>query len=220
MTAPGKPLALIVPVYGNHHLTHALLDDVAAESDVVETYVIDNRGDYERRGDELAIRSGSNRGWAGGVNLALDVLRHRPYDAYVLINNDVRLSAGFFAGLERAWVQTSAGLLGPVYDDAWDHQRRAHSGPAAAWRARAVHSVVPFLDGVCLFIPRATLTSVGLLDQTTFPRFNWGADIDYAARVRRGEARSGSPNSPTSPTAATPPRAPRRRAGRTRRGPR
>jgi len=179
-----RPIAVVIPAYGRHDLTHAVLEDVAREP-WVETVVVDNRGDYVPVGDERVLRPGRNLGWAGGCNLALEELRDEAHEAYVLLNNDTRLSPGFFAGLRQASEQTGAALLGPAYDGVWPYQHVDHDGPAASYRARPDARTVPFLDGTCLFVPRRTVEEVGLLDADTFRRHGWGVDFDYALRVRR-----------------------------------
>jgi UDP:flavonoid glycosyltransferase YjiC (YdhE family)/GT2 family glycosyltransferase len=181
---PRRTLAVVIPVYGRDDLTHAVLGDVAREP-WVEPVVVDNRGDYVPVRGERVLRPGRNLGWAGGCNHALEELRDEEHDAYVLLNNDTRLSPGFFAGLRQAAEQTGAALLGPAYDGVWPYQHVEHDGPAASYRAGPAARTVPFLDGTCLFVPRRTVEEVGLLDAETFRRHGWGVDFDYALRVRR-----------------------------------
>lgn len=185
--APGRrprPIAVVIPVYGRDDLTHGVLEDVAQEP-WAEPVVVDNRGDYVPVGGERVLRPGRNLGWAGGCNLALEQLRDEAHDAYVLLNNDTRLSRGFFAGLGQASEQTGAALLGPVYDGVWPYQHVDHDGPADSYSPFLAARTVPFLDGTCLFVPRRTIEEVGLLDAETFRRHGWGVDFDYALRVRR-----------------------------------
>lgn len=102
----------------------------------------------------------------------------------MLLNNDVRLSPGFLAGLAAAWHAGGAGLLAPAYDRNWPQQRTGYSGPAGRYVAAEREYPVPFADGTCLAIPHQTLRLAGLLDERTWPRYGWGADKDYALRVR------------------------------------
>lgn len=98
-----KKIAVIIPVYGNHHLTRQLLSDVAREEELVKTYIIDNKGDYTRYTDEVVISPGHNLGWLKGTNLGIIQAQKEAPFAYVLLNNDTRLSRGFFAGLITTW---------------------------------------------------------------------------------------------------------------------
>jgi GT2 family glycosyltransferase len=148
-------------------------------------YVVDNRGDYRARGDEQVLRPGENLGWAGGCNYGLVAAQLENHSAYVLLNNDVRLSSGFLDGLVDAWRETDAALVVPVYDHNWPQQRRGYDGPAAGYRSSRREHLVPFIDGTCLFIPSTTLRRVGSLDEGTWPRYGWGCDKDYALRIRR-----------------------------------
>ena len=99
------------------------------------------------------------------------------------MNNDVRLAPGFVAGLVRAWEETGAGLLGPLYDCYWNHQRPSRIVDPPEYRARARHYAVPFVDGTCMFVPVSTLDAVGMLDADTFAPVGYGADLDYGLRV-------------------------------------
>ncbi|MDQ6688614.1 MAG: methyltransferase domain-containing protein [Actinomycetota bacterium] len=174
--------AVAIPVLGRPELTRALLDDVAREP-WVDPVVVDNGGDHVPVHGERVLRPGRNLGWAGACNLALEELSGRGYDAVVLLNNDTRLSSGFFAGLWRAHRRSGADLLAPVYDGTWPQQRSTYGGDAAGYPRSRVTRKVPFLDGTCLFLPRRTWEDVGLLDAASFPDHGWGVDLDYALRV-------------------------------------
>ena len=58
-------LLITVPVYGQHDLTHALVQDLEREG--AEYLILDNGGDYPALGNERIVRPGRNLGWAGGV---------------------------------------------------------------------------------------------------------------------------------------------------------
>jgi GT2 family glycosyltransferase len=179
-----RDAAVIVPVYGQQHLTEAVLADLRRQDCPHAVYVVDNGGDYQPAGEEFVVRPGRNLRWAGGCNLGLLVAQDQGHCAYILLNNDVRLSPGFLSGLLDAWRRTGAGLLGPVYDRNWPQQRVAFTGPAAHYHPRPAERQVPFVDGTCLLIPHATLRRAGLIDEATWPRHGWGCDKDYALRVR------------------------------------
>jgi len=176
--------AVIIPVYGQQHLTHAVVADLERDGYPCAVYVVDNGGDYEPAASEYVLRQERNLHWAGGVNAGLLFAQDQGHPCYALLNNDVRLSTGFLAGLVQAWEHTGAALVGPAYDRNWPQQRTGYTGPAADFQPVAREREVPFLDGTCLLLPHDTLRTVGLIDQTTWPRYGWGADKDYALRVR------------------------------------
>ena len=175
---------VVVPVMGHHEMTHDLVGDLAQEADLVDVVIVDNGGDYPAVGDETVVRPPANLGWAGGTNYGTEQQRRSDHAAFVWLNNDTRLSAHHVAGLQRAWKETGAALVGPVYDCHWAHQCIAGSVAVDRYRPRNVHFRAPFLDGTCMFVPATTVDAVGLLDADTFGPAGWGAEIDYGLRVR------------------------------------
>ncbi len=177
-------LLAVIPVHGHDEMTHALLGDLARERHLVDVVIVDNRGDYQPAGGEEILRPGRNLGWAGGTNFGTIERRGPEHEALVWLNNDTRLSSGFLQGLLEAWEETGAGLLGPVYDCFWRHQRAARIVPVDRYRPRPHHYEVPFVDGTCMFVPVVTADAIGLLDADTFSPVGWGAEIDYGLRAR------------------------------------
>lgn len=175
---------VVIPVYGHHATTHRLLADLEREARLFDVVVVDNGGDYPARSNETVLRPGSNLGWAAGTNFGTRAGRQDHHRALVWLNNDTRLSAGFVAGLFRAWRATGAGLVGPFYDCHWRHQRDPDRPDVASYRPRRLHYRAPFLDGTCMFVPAATADAIGLLDADTFAPLGWGAEIDYCLRAR------------------------------------
>lgn len=180
----GDRLVVVVPVLGHHERTHGLLGDLQREAELADVVVVDNGGDYPPLADETVLRPGHNLGWAGGTNHGTVHGRRPHHVGAVWVNNDTRLSNGFLAGLLRAWRATGAGLVGPVYDCHWVHQRARRLVPVDRYRPRRVHRAAPFIDGTCMFVPASTLDHIGLLDCDTFSPLGWGAEIDYSLRVR------------------------------------
>lgn len=176
---------VVIPVQGGQELTHALLEDVRREEGFLDVTVVDNRGDYPRAGTETVLSPGENLGWAGATNFGTSECLTGEHDAVVWLNNDTRLSTGFFAGLVRAWRESGAGLIGPLYDCYWNHQRPARTVSVGDYRPRARQTAVPFVDGTCMFVPTPTLDAVGMLDADAFAPVGWGADLDYGLAVRR-----------------------------------
>jgi len=175
---------VVIPVYGEHEMTHAVLGDLAREAAHVDVVVVDNRGDYPEVGGETVLRPAANLGWAGGTNYGTTEARSADHVAFVWLNNDTRLSRRFVAGLLRSWRQTGADLLGPLYDCHWRHQRLEPIVPVRSFRPRDITNRAPFIDGTCMFVPAATIDQLGLLDAEAFAPLGWGAEIDYCLRVR------------------------------------
>ena len=91
----GRGICVIIPVLGEQHLTDAVIKDLRDDGYRCTIYVVDNGGDYRPRGVEHVLRPRRNLHWAGGCNFGLSTVKDRSYAAYVLLNNDVRLSRGF-----------------------------------------------------------------------------------------------------------------------------
>jgi GT2 family glycosyltransferase len=181
---PAPRVLVVIPVYGEHALTHALLNDLRGEAVPLDVTVVDNRGDYAQHLDESVLRPGENLGWAGGTNHGTAATLTASHMAVVWLNNDTRLASGFIDGLVRCWQATEAGLVGPFYDCYWNHQRPRRPVDLRSYRPRARHFSAPFVDGTCMFVPRSTLDAVGMLDAETFAPVGYGADFDYGLRVR------------------------------------
>lgn len=173
-----RRLLAVVPVYGHHQMTHDLLSDLEREASLIDVVVVDNLGDYPRRGTEAVVVPGDNLGWAGGTNFGTRE-RADGHRGYVWLNNDTRLARGFVRGLTKAWRATGAGVVGPFYDCHWIHQRDPALPSVTDYRPVRRHYRAPFIDGTCMFVPASTVERIGLLDADTFAPLGWGAEIDY-----------------------------------------
>ena len=184
MSTPKKCLVTI-PAFGSNALTHAVLPDVVAESDLVDLLIIDNGGHYETIADEWVIRPGDNIGWAAASNMGFRMAFARGYEYAVTLNNDTRLSKGFFAGLLDARLPADAGIVGPVYNGWWGAQGTEFEGPGGDYERADYFRAVPSVDGTALAISARVWERIGGLDERTFGRFAWGSDIDLSVRARR-----------------------------------
>ncbi|GAC67738.1 hypothetical protein [Gordonia soli] len=180
----GNSLLVGVPVYGNHELTHAIVDDLQRED--ADFVIIDNRGDYEPIRGERVERPGTNLGWAGGSNLGFRIAFSEGYENAMTLNNDTRLSVGYFDGLLDSSLPDDRGLVAGVYDDKAAHGQMLaeYDGPAQEYTPVSKYRDVNFVDGTGLLITRDAWRSVGDLDERTFGPFAWGADLDLSLRVR------------------------------------
>ena len=178
-----KKCLVTIPAFGANALTHAVLPDVLAESNLVDLLIVDNGGHYEKVADEWVIRPGKNIGWAGASNLGFRTAFRRGYDFALTLNNDTRLSPDFFAGLLDPRLPDDVGLVAPAYDGWWAVQSSKYAGPVEEYRPVDYFRRVPVVDGTALMMSARAWEAVGGLDERTFGRFAWGSDIDLALRV-------------------------------------
>ena len=171
-------LAVIIPVFGRHDLTRTILDDLVREGGAFDIWIVDNLGSFDPEDVSAEIvRPGVNLGWCRGCNYGVSAAWDQGYDAFLLINNDVRLSPVFIDGLVGAAVVTGGDVIGPLYDHNWPHQRGAYRGHAAAYVGRPCDSLVPFIDGTCMLIRRSVFDRIGFLDERHWPMLSVGAAI-------------------------------------------
>lgn len=165
------------------------MSDIRDEAPDAQIIVVDNGGKYERQYNEYIIKPNENLRWVKGVNLALRTMLANEQlmsrlDGFMCLNDDIRLSRGFFNGiLEASYLNPSFGLIAPVYDDVHKHQRAAYRGPAEAYKPESIDRVVNYVDGTAFYIPANAMELVGLLDEEHFGRYGWGSDYDYSIRM-------------------------------------
>ena len=146
---------------------------------------MDNQGSFEPDGTPVEIvRPDVNLGWSRGCNYGVSIAWERGYSAFILLNNDVRLSLNFVGGLLDALEVTGGDVIGPVYNHNWPHQRGAYLGDAAAYVGRPHDFSAPFVDGTCMLVRRSAFERIGFLDDRHWPSYGWGCDKDFALRVR------------------------------------
>ena len=178
-------VAVIIPVFGHHELTLTVLEDLAQEGNSFDIWLVDNQGGFESGNACIeVVRPGANLGWSRGCNYGVSAAWGRGYGAFILLNNDVRLSPAFIDGLCSAAIATSGDVIGPLYDHNWPHQRGSYSSHAAAYVGRSREFLVPFIDGTCMLIRRSVFERIGFLDERCWPTYGWGCDKDFALRVR------------------------------------
>ena len=174
-------------MFGNPRLTDAVLQDLLTDEPTIPAriVVIDNGGDYEFPDPRVEIhRPGHNLRWIGAANWALESALRTGTEICVVLNNDIRLSPAFLAGLAAAF-EPEVAVVAACYDDFWLHQRASViPSEAAAHVARPVDREVPFCDGTAIAFATAAVAEVGLLDTVAFPRHGYGSDLDFALRAR------------------------------------
>ena len=193
---------MAIPAFGAPDLTDRVLTDLLADPTEsvphASIVVVDNGGDYEpgpalRADPRVEVnRPGGNLRWINSANWSLDRAAAAGAAVCLVLNNDVRLSADFLYRLLQTFTDcVGVGVAAPCYDDFWLHQR-ARSIPVAAQLFRPVQAYrsVPFCDGTAWAVSVSAAETVGRLDTVNFPRYGYGADLDFAIRVREAGLRS------------------------------
>ncbi|HEX7117812.1 MAG TPA: glycosyltransferase family 2 protein [Longimicrobiales bacterium] len=179
----------------------ACVESILRSTGVVPTvYVVDNDsrdGSPERLtrllGRDRVIATGGNRGYAGGMNTALEHLRRSGGDVALLITHDVRLMPDALARLlELVRGDANVGIAGPVV--VYRERPRRLIGAGGYLRperlAAGVHREVlepgpypvDWLDGCCLLVRREAVEAVGGFDEGYFLYYE---DTDIGHRVGR-----------------------------------
>lgn len=175
-------LLITVPVFGQHSYTHALVEDLEREG--ADYLIVDNRGDYPKRGKERVITPGENLGWAKGSNLGFEVAFSEGYTHAMTLNNDTRISKGFVAGLLDPGLPADAGILGPMVDQGFPCAIPDETPAAANYVPRREYRAVPAVEGTALMMSRECWQTLNGMDLRSFGRYGWGIDLDLALRAR------------------------------------
>jgi GT2 family glycosyltransferase len=182
---------VVIPAFGSPELTDAVVRDLVRDgSDLdpaLRIVVVDNAGDYVLPEGNIEVhRPGRNLRWIGAANWALQTASRDGHAVCVVLNNDIRLSPGFLDGLLAPFsTADDIALAAACYDDFWLHQRAsAIPSTAAEYVPREVLRDVDFCDGTAIAFEVPSVVELGGLDEVTFPRHGYGADIDLAIRVR------------------------------------
>ncbi|WP_200933843.1 MULTISPECIES: glycosyltransferase family 2 protein [unclassified Rhodococcus (in: high G+C Gram-positive bacteria)] len=176
-------LLIAVPVYGQIEYTHALVKDLRREN--ATFVIIDNRGDYIPLADERVVTPGRNLGWAGGSNLGFRIAFSDGHTHAMTLNNDTRLSRGFLDAVTDPQLPFDAGIVVPVYDDAYGHRdmKTTYSGPAKDYVPVDRYRKCFAVDGTAVTITKDTWLALGGYDERNFGSTGWGADVDFCIRA-------------------------------------
>jgi len=206
-------LAVVVVNYNaGEHLLACLTSVLASAGDAtVEVVVVDNASRdgsagaaAERFPEVRVIETGTNRGFAAGVNVGIRATR-APF--VFVLNPDAEVTTGTLQALVKlAADRPRAGLLGPLIRNAdgslYPSGRRfpsitqavghAFLGPfdpgnqwtraytMAGWD-RTTERVVDWVSGSAMLLRRAALERIGLLDEGFFL---YGEELDLCTRLR------------------------------------
>jgi GT2 family glycosyltransferase len=178
----------VIPTFRNNSLTWAVVEDCLREP--VRVVVVDNSDDYQVIANEMILCPGHNLGWLRANNLAITkALQERSCDRIVLLNNDIRLSAGFFAGIIWAEYYSKASIVAASYDDSRAVQRPEQLAigqrlTADQYSPRPRNILTGACDGTAVSIRCDALERIGLLDEEQFGKYGWGGVEDLCFRAR------------------------------------
>jgi GT2 family glycosyltransferase len=175
-------LLITVPVYGQHDLTHALVQDLEREG--ADYLIVDNGGDYPALGNERVVTPGTNLGWAGGSDCGFRIAFSEGYSHAMTLNNDTRISKGFVEALVDERLPDDAGVVAPVIDHGFPSAESDEKPDAADYSPIQRYRQVPVIEGTALVLSRKCWQAIGGLDLQTFRRYGWGVDLDLALRAR------------------------------------
>jgi GT2 family glycosyltransferase len=214
---PAVPdLAVVVVNYNaGGHLLACLTSVLAMAGDAsLEVVVVDNasrdgsaRAAAERFPEVRVIETGTNRGFAAGVNVGLRTTT-APF-AFVL-NPDAEVTVGTLGALVKlARERPRAGLIGPLIRSAdgslypsgrtfpsvvqavghafvgpFDPSNRWTDAYTMSGWDRTTERSVDWVSGSAMLLRRAALDQIGLLDEGFFL---YGEELDLCTRLRDGE---------------------------------
>lgn len=185
----GPAVDLVVPGWGNFHLTRRLLESLRQTTGASVHVIYVDDGSVEQ--DELAalerdypdvqvIRLPENRGFVQAINAGMQAALERPGEFLMWLNNDVEVPADptWLARLLAPFEYPDVAATGAVTDNVSAFQRRPEPNPATppdCWLE------TPILIGFALALRKAVVREVGLLDE----RFGVGnfEDWDYSLRL-------------------------------------
>ena len=183
--------------------TRSLLMSKRPIDDVIVVDNDANGGCLERleslRADIAYMRTGSNRGFSGGMNLGVRAALDRGADHVLLVNSDVIVPSDCVGALEDALrLVPAAGIAGPIVVDRSAPDRIASAGIVyRSSSGRMLHrgfgrrlgtleigqiETVDAVIGCLMLVSRRVFDAVGLLDEDYFFSFE---DLDFCLRARR-----------------------------------
>jgi GT2 family glycosyltransferase len=145
----------------------------------------------------LLIETGTNLGFAAGVNVGVQRALAAGAQSVLLLNNDTCVAPSMIIHLARvAFENPKAGIIGPViyyYDQPqriWRFASREHGwlpvpvqlSPGLVSRAHAVPFQVDYVTACAMLIRRSVVEAIGLFDTSYFMYFE---DADYCRRARQ-----------------------------------
>ena len=138
--------------------------------------------------------------WGGGMHAAMQAADRHPYDALLLLNDDVALAPDSLGGMVAAWraaAALSAGpniIVGATTDPATGAISYSGFARTSALNPFKLRRVVPdpsrllpceTMNGNCVLVPAAVVERIGIIDPVFIHQLG---DLDYGYRARRAGA--------------------------------
>jgi GT2 family glycosyltransferase len=209
----GPDLAVVVVNYNaGEHLLACLTSVLASAGDAaLEIVVVDNnsrdgsaKAAAQRLPEVLVIETGTNRGFAAGVNVGIRATR-APF--VFVLNPDAEITVGSLSALAKlARDRPNAGLLGPLIRNTdgtlypsgrtfpsvlqaighaflgpFDPENRFTREYTMAGWDRTTERRVDWVSGSAMLLRRSALDRIGLLDEGFFL---YGEELDLCTRLR------------------------------------
>jgi len=187
----------VVLNWKDHVRTVRCVTALVASPSVDHVFIVDNESSGELRAallDAKLMNDGAcslvevpeNRGFAGGVNLALQNSLDHGFEAVLVINNDAVIDeesiAILVAALRR---EPGLGLVGPriVHPDGSEESAGGRLVPAMGLTGHqpAATGELDFITWACVLVRAEALRDVGLLDEQFFMYWE---DVDFSLRLR------------------------------------
>jgi GT2 family glycosyltransferase len=202
--AHARPVAVVIPTFGDPEVTARAVKSIrrTTKREQVRIIVTDDgsgpayvpalRALAERWKVELVLGD-AQRGFAGNCNRGIAAAR--PGEDVVLVNSDVIARVGWLEVLQHTAYECGAGITGAQllypdntiqfggmvrnpYEPEWfDHRFR---GRQETLPEAAVMGPTLAVTGACMYITRATLDDIGVLDEGFEMAFE---DVDYCLRA-------------------------------------
>lgn len=188
---PEPAVWAVVVHFGNPAKTQRTLEHLAASTVPLRVVVADNDGTFAGPNEVDVLRTGGNRGFAGGANVGARHALSRGANFVWFVNNDAEPGPDTLERLlETAAVCRPACLVGSLEVDPGDvdpQGRWANQAPmlppVLRGRVRAIRgrlTTVDFLSGFSLLISRPAFEEVGFFDESFFHYFE---DVDLGLRA-------------------------------------
>lgn len=189
---PAQRTAAVVLNWRDTEQTRTCIASLLAEPLIEHIFVVDNESSGQLRAVLAAgpaerltlIEAAENRGYSAGVNLGLRAALEHRYDSFLMINNDAVLHPGALGQLRDALnVDPRLAIVGPTIlnpDGTPQSTGSRVNRVTFATSSLAGPGQLDYLTWACVLLPRATLDTVGLLDERYFMYWE---DVDYGFRV-------------------------------------
>jgi GT2 family glycosyltransferase len=174
----GRYGSAVLPVYLVHwnapDWCERSVESLHGSSIGVAVFVVDNGGLEGRRLDAITIGDGTNRGYAGGANLAIEHWLNGSQAFALVASHDLLVEGGTLEELVRvAHADPTLGIIGPHFAP------HRFGGPMLRETGDVVETT--WVSGGAMLLRRQCIESTGLLDER-FGSYVEDVDLSYRAR--------------------------------------